>query len=331
MTRNLGRRDVLRGAAGLTFGGAVAGTPAAAQASEPFDGFLANTSNFDGIVDERGSDTVTIAVGAEGNNGAYAYGPAAVQVDPGTELVWEWTGDGGSHNVAATDGAFESEMMGDAGATFSQSLESEGVLKYECTPHTAMGMRGVVVVGSLPEGAAVETATPAEEASSGPDFGDWFDNVDNFDGVVDRTGQNEVHVTVGADGNNGAYAFGPAAVRVDPGTAVVWEWNGEGGSHNVAATDGSFESELTGESGFTFEQTFQEAGITRYACLPHEQMGMKGAVVVGRPEATGLATPEGKAAVAGGLGLVGLLYALFLRGTDEGTPVPPKRKGPNRS
>lgn len=112
------------------------------------------------------------------------------------------------------------------------------------------------------------------------EFDGWFDNVDNYDGVTDETGSSEVTVEVGAQGNGGGFAFAPAAVRVDSGTTVVWEWTGDGGNHNVAAEDGSFESETVGESGHTFEHTFEESGTYKYVCTPHETMGMKGAVVV---------------------------------------------------
>jgi len=112
------------------------------------------------------------------------------------------------------------------------------------------------------------------------DFDGWFDNVDNFDGVVDETGSDEVTVEVGAQGNGGNFAFSPAAVKVSSGTTVVWEWTGEGGSHDVSADDGSFESELVDEEGHTFERTFDSTGTYEYVCTPHESMGMKGAVVV---------------------------------------------------
>ncbi|WP_135829802.1 halocyanin domain-containing protein [Halorussus halobius] len=112
------------------------------------------------------------------------------------------------------------------------------------------------------------------------DFGGWFDDVDNFDGVVDETGSDEVTVDVGAQGNGGNYAFSPAAVSVSTGTTVVWEWTGQGSLHNVVAEDGSFESEQTQEEGFTFEHTFEETGTYEYVCVPHEAMGMKGAIVV---------------------------------------------------
>ncbi|WP_137286046.1 halocyanin domain-containing protein [Halorussus salinisoli] len=137
---------------------------------------------------------------------------------------------------------------------------------------------------------AVAGASASAPAAAQSAFDGWFDGVSNYDGVVDETGQPEVTIEVGAKGNNGAFAFGPAAVRVDPGTTVVWEWTGEGGSHNVAAENGSFESEMVGEQGHTFEQTFEENGVVKYACTPHKPMGMKGAVVVGSDAASAAAS-----------------------------------------
>jgi len=117
-------------------------------------------------------------------------------------------------------------------------------------------------------------------ADDSVDFGGWFDGVANFDGAVDKTGADRVEVTVGAKGNDGNFAFAPAAVTVSAGTTVVWTWNGKGGMHNVAADDGSFESEMLSSAGATFEYTFEQTGIFKYVCEPHEAMGMKGAVVV---------------------------------------------------
>lgn len=99
--------------------------------------------------------------------------------------------------------------------------------------------------------------------------------------VADETGQDEIVIAVGA-GPNG-FQFGPAGVRVDAGTTVVWEWTGQGGGHNVSsegASDFEFESERTDEEGFTFEQTFEEEGLAAYVCTPHRAQGMYGAVVV---------------------------------------------------
>lgn len=170
----------------------------------------------------------------------------------------------------------------------------------------ATGVAAAGVLGSTP--AAAQTAEPTE-----PDYGDWFDDVSNYEETVDRTGQSEVTVTVGAEGNDGNLAFDPPAVRVDPGTTIRWEWNGEGGTHNVVAEDGSFESEMTDEAGFTFEHAVAGAGLTKYSCLPHKQMGMKGAIVVDGA-GQGASDWSETAVVGGAVGLAGVLTGLVLSG-----------------
>jgi halocyanin-like protein len=136
---------------------------------------------------------------------------------------------------------------------------------------------GVVGIGT-----AAAAASPASAQSDDPDFGGWFDKTDNYDGVVDETGADEVTVEVGASGNKGNLAFAPPAIRVDPGTTVVWEWTGEGGAHNVVAPDGAFDSgDPVLEAGTTFEQAFDSGGEFRYICEPHEAQGMVGVVLVG--------------------------------------------------
>lgn len=130
-------------------------------------------------------------------------------------------------------------------------------------------------------GAAAGATVGGASAQDGPDYGDWFGDTDNYDGTYDFTGESEVTVTVGAAGNGGNLAFSPAAIRVDPGTEVVWEWTGKGGSHNVVADDGSFESDMLAEAGETFSHSFDSEGTFKYFCQPHKMMGMKGAVVVG--------------------------------------------------
>ncbi|MFC7068527.1 halocyanin domain-containing protein [Halobaculum lipolyticum] len=145
-------------------------------------------------------------------------------------------------------------------------------------------LRTALATGAAAAGGAA--ATPAA-AQSGGGLAEWFSNTGNYDGVVDETGSGSVTVEVGSEANGGAFGFGPAAVRVDPGTTVTWEWTGNGGSHNVVAEGGAFETDLVGEAGHTFEYTFEEAGVYRYACTPHKAMGMKGAVVVGDAEVGG--------------------------------------------
>ncbi|MFB6232673.1 MAG: halocyanin domain-containing protein [Haloarculaceae archaeon] len=154
----LGRRRVLRAGVGAGAAGLLA-QPAAAQAS-PYDGWFADTDNFDGTVDRTGQDTVTVTVGA-GSTGIQ-FDPPAIAIDPGTTVIWEWSGQGGSHNVVAQNGSFESELVGEAGHTFEHTFgegtDSE-IIKYVCEPHQALGMVGAVAVGGA--------VTPVESSSGG--------------------------------------------------------------------------------------------------------------------------------------------------------------------
>ena len=142
-------------------------------------------------------------------------------------------------------------------------------------------------------------SVPGAAAQSTGGLEAWFADVSNYDGVVDARGQSEVRVDVGVTTVAGPYGFGPAAVRVDPGTTVVWEWTGAGGAHDVAAEDGSFESGLVDEAGHTFEHAFDEEGVHRYVCTPHRPFGMKGAVVVGDVEVGGSGDSEGSGGTGG--------------------------------
>lgn len=111
-----------------------------------FDGWMSNVGNYDGVADETGSDQVTVAVGAQGNGGNFAFDPPAIRVSTGTTVVWEWTGKGAQHNVAADGGGFESDMTSEEGYTFEHTFSEAGTYKYVCTPHKTLGMKGVVVV-----------------------------------------------------------------------------------------------------------------------------------------------------------------------------------------
>lgn len=99
------------------------------------------------IVDETGSDSVSIDVGA-GSNG-FAFEPAAVRVSAGTEVTWEWTGEGGSHNVVSENAPTELNSGGvvqSSDETYVETLSEPGAYRYVCTVHQANGMYGAVIV-----------------------------------------------------------------------------------------------------------------------------------------------------------------------------------------
>lgn len=110
---------------------------------------------------------------------------------------------------------------------------------------------------------------------------EWAKASSNYDGVVDETGKNQVTVDVGAKGNNGNFAFAPPAVKVSKGTIVKWQWTGEGGTHNVVANSGEFDSgSAAADASETYTVRFEATGAWRYYCSPHKTLGMKGAVIV---------------------------------------------------
>ena len=94
-------------------------------------------------VDRTGETTVDVLVGA--GNG-FEYDPAHIRIDTGTTVVWEWTGDGGGHDVYEITEAFESELTAEAGFTFEHTFDEPGTFEYVCTPHQSQGMDGVVDV-----------------------------------------------------------------------------------------------------------------------------------------------------------------------------------------
>lgn len=113
-------------------------------AEEPdYGGWFDGANNYEQTVDATGQDEVTVDVGA---GDGLSFGPAAVAVSPGTTVVWEWTGQGGGHNVAAESGDFESETVSEEGHTFEYTFEETGTYEYVCTPHSSVGMKGAVVV-----------------------------------------------------------------------------------------------------------------------------------------------------------------------------------------
>lgn len=136
------------------------------------------------------------------------------------------------------------------------------------------------------EGTSTETTT-TNTASTGSgdvpqEVSSWLEGAAGYDGSVkDSTGSGSATVKVGANSEDGYFAFKPAAVRVSTGTEVTWEWTGEGGAHNVVEKSNAFTSgEAQSGSDITYKHTFEEAGTYLYYCGPHRSLGMKGAVIV---------------------------------------------------
>jgi len=174
------RRELLRTAGGSAAAGAAAvtaGSGAAAAAEGGGEGGGGETTKPDfgshlqgvdgGYKDFRGQSEVTVQVGASGNGGNVAFNPAGIWIDPGTTVVWEWTGDGGDHNVETVDGpaSLGSETVGEEGFTYEFEFTEEhaGITNYQCSPHASLSMFGAVAVGE-----DVETVTVGGSSAAWP-------------------------------------------------------------------------------------------------------------------------------------------------------------------
>jgi serine/threonine-protein kinase len=149
---DLNRRRFLRGTGAAIAVGVLAGCTGNGNGDGPpedIENHLSDANNYGGsLEDMTGESEVTVDVGV-GSNG-YAFDPAAVRISSGTTVTWEWTGEGGGHNVASVEGSeseFTSgERVDEEGHTYERSFDSAGSQLYVCEPHTAQGMKGAIEV-----------------------------------------------------------------------------------------------------------------------------------------------------------------------------------------
>lgn len=120
--------------------------PTASQSTPeytPLDEWVADSSNFDEIIDRTDSFELTVRVGAAGNGGHFAFDPPALLLRANTTVVWEWTGEGGAHTIDFRDLDLDSgDPTAAADATFEYEFESPGTYLYACNAHRALGMKG---------------------------------------------------------------------------------------------------------------------------------------------------------------------------------------------
>jgi plastocyanin len=72
--------------------------------------------------------------------------------------------------------------------------------------------------------------------------------------------------------------FDPASITVPAGTTVTWV--DVSGSHTTTSYDGLWDTGDRLQVGESFSYTFNQPGIYRYYCKPHENAGMIGTVTV---------------------------------------------------
>ncbi|EMA61964.1 halocyanin domain-containing protein [Halorubrum lipolyticum] len=153
-TDDVSRRTFIRtagGAAGVAGATAATAGTAAAQEEQPVwpSGAEGNGGEYQ---DARGESEVTVEVGA-GDQGL-AFNPTLLWVDTGTTVTFEWTGNGGAHNVQTVEdggpAALDSgDPIGEEGETYEYETSEDdvGITHYHCVPHTTTGMHGGLAVG----------------------------------------------------------------------------------------------------------------------------------------------------------------------------------------
>ncbi len=116
--------------------------------SQALSRWLSDVGNYDGTIeDETGQGAESIDVGAEGNGGNFAFDPPAMRISTGTTVTWEWTGEGGAHNVVAEDGSFRSgPPQQGSDIEYQRTFDSPGTVLYYCEPHRSLGMKGAIIV-----------------------------------------------------------------------------------------------------------------------------------------------------------------------------------------
>lgn len=151
-SNEVSRRGFMTAAAGSAAVAATAGSAAAQKTVPEFSSFVqkANLYKEGTVTDARGKKEVTVKVGA---GKGLAFDPPTLWVSPGTTVTWEWTGQGGAHNVVNESGpaALDSgSPVSEEGHTYSFEFTEEHAGKitdYKCEPHVGQGMRGAVAVG----------------------------------------------------------------------------------------------------------------------------------------------------------------------------------------
>jgi plastocyanin len=95
-----------------------------------------------------------------------SFSPAIAEIPIGGTVEWRMEGDN-PHNVFASDGSWESDLVMERGAKYSRTFDEPGVVPYFCTFHGTPegdGMAGYVIVGDVPdyERPQPDTSEPVE-------------------------------------------------------------------------------------------------------------------------------------------------------------------------
>jgi plastocyanin len=86
------------------------------------------------------------------------------------------------------------------------------------------------------------------------------------------------------------FFFEPSHLKIKLGDTVRWVQADPDAEHNVVsypdripAVSNTFESPMLSDMGDAWSMTFEKEGTYGYHCHPHEEFGMSGEIIVGRP------------------------------------------------
>ncbi len=218
------------------------------------------------VVTETGEpeETTTEEPPQDGNvvevapGGEFEFAPNDLHIDPGETVTFVWRSD--NHNLDVTSVPEGATWEGhtsveNTGFEYEHTFETEGVYEFQCDPHSGLGAKGRIVVGT--------TSGPGDTCLLGEDC--------------------PAEILVGADGS---YVFEPGSKEpayTRQGTTITFRWDSD--NHNLAIDaqpDGSdWEGHETVENaGFELDHTFEVSGTYEFACRPHESLGETMTLVV---------------------------------------------------
>ena len=198
------------------------------------------------------------------------FSPKAVTIRSGGTVTW--TNRGNYHTVTASNGAFDSGMLG-TGKSFRHTFKSAGTYTYDCILHD--GMSGTVKVVSASGTVPPPDKTPggdnkAPRTPGGPGGGGAGGGGGGGGSAPSSPGSQTHTVTMGTD------SFSPSTLSARVGDTVVFK-NGSPVPHNV--NGGSAFKSPTVMGGQSFETVLRKEGTISYKCDYHS--GMTGTIKVG--------------------------------------------------
>ena len=93
-----------------------------------------------------------------------SFDPLVIQIKPGDQVVWRGMTGHMTHSLLVPDGA--EGWASNLGEDFVHKFDKPGAYLYDCTPHSSMGMVGVVLVG---DGMPANYKDLEAKAKSGPE------------------------------------------------------------------------------------------------------------------------------------------------------------------